>query len=257
MPFPLAIWQGLARTDDTAAALADLSAALAAAASVGARLLVAPEVFFPGYNSSRIAELAQPRGGYWHVALSAVCKARNCGLVVGYAERDGDVVYNSAVAFDATGAEVAHYRKTQLYGPREKAIFVPGNTLCIFDAFGIKAALLICYDVEFAPLMRELAGQGVRLILVPTANPEPNIHVSTLTVPAHAINHGLTIAYANYAGAEGDITYCGGSTIVAPDATVLAYAGPGPALITADIARAPDLALLQTQIADYRAPKVT
>lgn len=256
MSFPLAIWQGLARTDDTPAALADLSAALTGAAAVGARLLVAPEVFFPGYNSAMIADLAQPRGGDWHRALSALCKAQNCALVVGYAERDGDGVFNSAVAFDATGAEVAHYRKTQLYGPREKAIFAPGDALCTFDAEGIKAALLICYDVEFAPLLRELALQDVRLLLVPTANPEPNIHVSKLTVPAHAINHGLTIVYANYAGAEGDITYCGGSTIVAPDATVLAFAGPGPALITADIDRAPDPALMQTQLADYRAPKV-
>ena len=136
MSYPIAIWQGIARTDDTATAMADLSAAVIGAASVGARLLVAPEVFFPGYNSSRIAELAQPRGGDWHRALSALCRETGCGLVVGYAERAGDKVYNAAVAFDATGAEVAHYRKTQLYGPREKAIFVPGNTLCTFDAGG-------------------------------------------------------------------------------------------------------------------------
>ncbi|OYU17250.1 MAG: nitrilase [Rhodobacteraceae bacterium PARR1] len=257
MSFPIAIWQGIARTDATPAALADLTAAATGAAAVGARLLVAPEVFFPGYNSDRIAELAQPRGGDWHHALSALCRETGCGLVVGYAERDGDAVFNAAVAFDATGAEVTHYRKTQLFGPREKAIFAPGDALCTFSVEGIKAAILICYDVEFAPLIRDLAGQGVRLILVPTANPEPNLHVSKLVVPAHAINHGLTIAYANYAGAEGDITYCGGSTIVAPDATVLAYAGPGPALITADIDRAPNPALIQNQLADYRAPKVT
>ena len=257
MSYPIAIWQGIARTDDTAAAMADLTAAVTGAALVGARLLVAPEVFFPGYNSSRIAEFAQPRGGDWHRALSALCRAQGCGLVVGYGERDGDQVYNSAVAFDAAGLEVAHYRKTQLFGPREKAIFAPGDTLTIFDAEGIKAAILICYDVEFAPLLRELAVQGVELLLVPTANPEPNIHVSRLVVPAHAINHRMTIAYANYAGAEGDITYCGGSTIVAPDAAILAYAGPGPALLTAEIARQPDPALIQHQVADYRAPKVS
>lgn len=257
MSFPIAIWQGIARTDDTAAALADLTAAVTGAAAVGARLLVAPEVYFPGYNSSRIAELAQPRGGDWHRALSALCRDRACGLVVGYAERDGDQVYNSAVAFDAAGAEVAHYRKTQLFGPREKSIFAPGDTLCTFDAEGIRAAILICYDVEFAPLLRELAGQGVQLLLVPTANPEPNIHVSKLVVPAHAINHGMTIAYANYCGAEGDIDYCGGSTIVAPDAAILGFAGPSPALLTADIARRPEPALIQNQFVDYRAPKVT
>lgn len=251
MSYPIALWQGIARTDDDAGALADLSAALAGAAAVGARLLVAPEVFFPGYNSSRIAELAQPRGGDWHRALSALCRATGCGLVVGYAERDGDTVYNSAVALDATGAEVAHYRKTQLFGPREKSIFAPGDTLCTFDAGGVKAAILICYDVEFAPLLRRLAEDGVQLLLVPTANPEPNIHVSRLVVPAHAINHRMTIVYANYCGVEGDITYCGGSTIVAPDAAILGFAGPSPALLTADMARAPDPALLQNQISDY------
>jgi len=148
--------------------------------------------------------------------------------------------------------EVAHYRKTQLYGPREKAIFAPGDSLCTFDAGGIRAAILICYDVEFAPLLRDLAQRGVQLLLVPTANPEPNIHVSRVVVPAHAINHGLTIAYANYCGTEGDITYCGGSTIAAPDAAILAFAGPAPALLTADLTRQPDPALVQAQLADYR-----
>ena len=40
--------------------------------------------------------------------------------------------------------------------------------------------------------------------------------------------------------------------IVAPDAATLAYAGPGPALLTAVIDRTPDPVLIQTQLADYR-----
>jgi predicted amidohydrolase len=71
-------------------------------------------------------------------------------------------------------------------------------------------------------------------------------------VPAHAINHRMTIAYANFCGQEGDITYCGGSTIVAPDAAILAYAGPSPALLTADTSRLPARELLQNQISDFR-----
>lgn len=252
MSFTVALWQGTARTDDTATALADLQAALTGAAAVGGKLLVAPEVFLPGYNSSRIAELAQPRGGEWHVELADMCRASGCGLVVGYAERDGDAVYNSAVVFDATGREVAHYRKTQLFGPREQAIFAFGDSLCTFETGGVLAAVVICYDVEFAPLLRELAQRGVQLLLVPTANPEPNIHVSRLVVPAHAINHGMTIVYANYCGSEGEIDYCGGSTIVAPDADILAFAGSAPALLTADLSRKPNPALMQNQIGDFR-----
>jgi len=112
--------------------------------------------------------------------------------------------------------------------------------------------MLICYDVEFAHLNRALMAKGTRLLLVPTANPEPNTHVSRLVVPAHAINHAMTIAYANYCGTEGDLTYCGTSVIAAPDAAILAMAGPSETLLVTDIARQPDPALMQTQLADYR-----
>ena len=249
--YRIAIWQGPSPEADIKVAFATLGQAMRAAGAMGAKMLVAPELYLPGYNQDILTDLAQERGGEWHARLSAMAMAAGCGVVVGYAERDGDTVYNSAIAFDATGAEVAHYRKTQLYGPRERAIYAPGEALCTFDAGGIKAALLICYDVEFAPLLRELAGQGVRLILVPTANPEPNIHVSRLTVPAHAINHGVTIAYANYCGTEGDLTYVGGSLIAGPQGEVLAQAGDYPALLIADVP-AVDPARVSTQRLDFR-----
>lgn len=252
MSFPIALWQGPSPGGSDAAAFAALDAALKAAAAMGAITLVAPEAYFPGYNQPDIPARAQPRGGPWHQRLAALTRTHGCGIVIGYAERDGDRVYNSALALDATGREIGHYRKVQLFGPREKSIYAPGAVLSTFDLGGIRAAMLICYDIEFAPLVRSLAEQGAHLILVPTANPEPNSHVSRLVVPAHAINHGVTIAYANYCGTEGDIAYCGASVIVAPDAAILAAAGPGPALLVAEIDRQPDPALMQTQLTDYR-----
>lgn len=252
MSFVIALWQGPSpeASDDTA--FAALDAAISAAAAMGAITLVAPEIYLPGYNQPDIPARAQPRGGPWHQRLASLCRDKGCGIVIGYAERDGDKIYNSAVALDAKGREIGHYRKVQLFGPREKSIFAPGDAVLTFDIGGLRAAILICYDVEFAPLVRALAEEGAHLILVPTANPEPNTHVSRLVVPAHAINHSVTIAYANYCGAEGDITYCGASVIAAPDAAILAAAGPGPALLIADIDRQPDPALMQTQLHDYR-----
>jgi 5-aminopentanamidase len=246
----LALWQGPSPAGDIDAAFADLAAALAAAAAMGARMLVAPEVFLPGYNHPDIAALAQPRGGDWHRCLASMVGGRGCGLTVGYAERAGDRLFNSAVTFDATGTEVAHYRKLQLYGPREAAIYTPGDAYTIFDLGGIRTALMICYDIEFAAHLRALALDGVRLVLCPTANMEPNGHVSRLVVPAHAINHGQTLVYANFSGIEGDLTYGGASVIVGADGAVLAQAGPGPALLVADVVP-PDPRLLQTQVVDY------
>ncbi|PLL11491.1 nitrilase [Tabrizicola sp. TH137] len=252
MSFPIALWQGPSPEGSDEAAFAALDAALRAAAALGAITLVAPEVFLPGYNQPDIPARAQPRGGPWHQRLATLARTHGCGIVIGYAERDGDSIYNSAVALGADGRELGHYRKVQLFGPREKSIYAPGDAVSTFDLHGIRAAMLICYDVEFAHLIRRLAEEGADLILVPTANPEPNTHVSRLVVPAHAINHGLTIVYANYCGPEGDITYCGASVIAAPDAAILAAAGPGPALLIADIDRQPDPALMQTQLTDYR-----
>ena len=247
----LAVLQSPSPAGDADKALATLAPALLAAGAAGATALVAPEAYLPGYNCDAIASLAQPRGGAWHQSLATLARTAGCGLVTGYAERDGARVYNAAVAFDAKGQEIAHFRKLQLYGPRERALYTPGEAYCTFDLGGTKAALLICYDIEFDPHVAALAAQGVTTILVPTANMAPFTHVVRHTVPAMAANHGLSIAYANYCGTEGDLAYVGGSLIAGPHGEVLAQAGDYPALLIADIPD-PDPARRSTQAADLR-----
>ena len=248
----LALWQGPSPAGNIEQAFADLTAALHASAAMGAKMLVAPEAYLPGYNHDNIATLAQTRGGDWHQRLATLTLAAGCGLTVGYAQRDGEVVCNAAVTFDAAGQEIAHYRKIQLYGPREKQIYQPGTAYEVFDFNGIKTALLICYDIEFAAHIAALAAQGVKLILCPTANMQPFTHVVRFTVPAHAANHALTIVYANYCGTEGDLTYVGGSLIADPYGEPLAQAGLGPALLAAELPTGLDPLRLATQAADYR-----
>lgn len=248
----LALLQTPSPAADQSAAFAALAAALGAAAAMGATTLTAPEVYLPGYNQPDIAARAQPRGGPWHQRLAALCRDAGCGIVIGYAERDGARVYNSAVAFDAAGAEIAHYRKIQLYGPRECAIYTPGDGYTLFDLDGRKAALLICYDIEFAPHIAALAARGVSLILCPTANMAPFTHVARATVPAMAVNHAVTIVYANFCGSEGDLDYVGMSLIAGPDGESLAQAGAHPALLVADLPDAYDPWRLSTQARDLR-----
>ena len=247
----LALLQAPSPAGDCAAAVSAVEQALSAAGAARANMLVVPESFAPGYNSDAIAELALVRGGAWQDQLAKACRNAGCGVVFGYAERDGDAVYNSALALGPDGAELAHYRKIQLYGPRESSIYRPGDAYVSFDLAGHKAALLICYDVEFAPHIAALAAAGVKVLLVPTANMLPYTHVMRATVPAMAANHGITIVYANYCGIEGDLHYAGGSLIVGADGDVLAQAGMGPALLVADVPQV-EAARLSTQARDYR-----
>lgn len=253
----LALWQGPSPEGDETVALVTMERALRAAAAMGAACLVLPEVYLPSYNQPDIALRALPFGTA-HSRVVQICQNAGCGLVLGYAERDCDRVYNAAMAVDPTGAILAQYRKIQLYGPREKATYTPGTNYVAFDLAGQKAALLICYDIEFAPHVAALAASGVTIILVPTANMMPFTHVVRNTVPAMAANHGVTIVYANYCGIEGDLTYVGGSLIAGPHGEVLAQAGDGPALLIAEIPKI-DPARLTTQATDFRAvqPPIT
>lgn len=246
----LAIYQGSSPKGHIEVALETIDRVLTAAGAVGTRMTVFPEVFLPGYNVSDPGQAARTLQE-WVGLLSPLAQRAGCGLTVGAAERDGDKVYNSALAIGPDGRFLSHYRKTQLFGARENRLYAPGRTMAIFDFEATKVALLICYDIEFAPLIRDLAGRGVSLILCPTANMMPFTHVARLTVPSQAVNHAVAIAYANYCGVEGDLAYCGGSVLVGADGAVHVQAGMGEALLIADLP-APDTALLSTQLQDFR-----
>lgn len=247
----LALWQGHSPAADLARALDQAEAALQAAAALGADALVLPEVWLPGYNQPDIAARALTQDSAPLQRLAAAAKARKTAIVTGYAERDGDRVYNSAICFGPDGARLANYRKVQLYGARERAVYQPGDSYSTFQLGEETVAILICYDVEFAPHIRAFVDRGVTTILVPTANMMPFTHVAMHTVPAMAANHGVTIVYANYCGVEGDLSYVGLSLIAGPHGEVLAQAGDTPALLIADIP-ARDPARLSTQSADLR-----
>jgi 5-aminopentanamidase len=246
----LALWQDNSPMGNEDAALVRIDQAAHAAGAMGAAMLVLPEVFLPGYNHDDIVHRALPHTAPVFEHIAAICRVAGCGVVLGYAERERDVIFNAAIAFDNSGNTIAHYRKIQLFGPREKALYSSGTQYTIFDLHGQRAALLICYDIEFAPHVAALAAQGVTLVLVPTANMDPFDHVVRHTVPTMAANYGMTIVYANYCGTEGDLTYVGGSLIAGPHGEVLVQAGRDPALLVVDVPER-DMNRLSTQGADY------
>lgn len=252
----LALYQGPPPQGDVEAAFARLERLLAASAAAGARMLVAPELFLPGYNQPDLhGLLAQPLDSEWTARLARMTAAAGCGLTLGWAERDGAAVYNAASAFGPDGARLAHYRKIQLFGPMEAASFTPGPVeYTTFDFEGLRIGLLICYDIEFPVHAARLARAGAALVLVPTANPAGYAHVSDVLVPARASESRLTIAYANYTGAERGLSFGGGSVIVGPDARPLATAGAAEALLVVDLAAVAELPehILSTQARDLR-----
>jgi predicted amidohydrolase len=234
----LAAFQMEAIAGDVATNLAMIADAAAEARARGAEVMVAPELAVTGYGAGdAIGDLAEPADGAHVAALAEIAAKNRITLVAGFAERAGRTIYNSAALIEPGGRRII-YRKCQLYGAYEKAIFAPGDRApAVFDLDVMKAGLLICFDVEFPEYTRRLALAGAEIALVPTAQPdnESAPFIAEKIVPVRAFENGIAIVYADHAGKDERFGYAGRSCIVIPDGSDAARAGPaGAAVIVAD-----------------------
>ena len=207
----------------------------------GADVLVLPEMFLTGYNIGvdAVNVLAEVYNGEWAQQIARIAKACGLAIVYGYPERSEDgQIFNSLQLIDAHGERRANYRKSHLFGDLDHAMFSAGDSaLPIVELAGWKLGFLICYDLEFPENARRLALAGAELILVPTANMQPYDFIADVTVRARAIENQCFVAYANYCGHEGELQYCGQSSIAAPDGSRPALAGLDEALIVGELDR--------------------
>lgn len=207
----------------------------------GADLLVLPEMFMTGYNigAEAVSTLAEVYNGEWAQQIGRIAKTAGLAIVYGYPERTADgQIYNALQLIDSHGERRCNYRKTHLFGDLDRSMFsAGGDEVPVVEFNGWKLGFLICYDLEFPENARRLALAGAELILVPTANMIPFDFVADVTVRSRAFENQCYVAYANYCGHEGDIHYCGQSSIAAPNGSRIAQAGLDEALIVGELDR--------------------
>jgi predicted amidohydrolase len=206
-----------------------------------ADLLVLPEMFLTGYNIGveAVGALAETQDGPSAQSIAALAKNSGVAILYGYPERGADgQIYNAVQLIDANGQRLCNYRKTHLFGDLDNSMFSAGDDdFPLVELNGWKLGFLICYDLEFPENTRRLALAGAELILVPTANMVPFDFVADVTVRARAFENQCYVAYANYCGQEGEIQYCGQSSVAAPDGQRIAQAGLDEALIVGTLDR--------------------
>ena len=237
----LAVAQTAGVSGDPDATLNQLDGFAGDAAAQGARLLVLPEMWLTGYNiADQTTALAEPADGTSARRIAELAQRHRVAVLYGFPERADGTVFNAGQLIAADGTVLARYRKAHLFGAAERAQFTPGDTVtasCTLD--GLRLAILICYDVEFPEAVRAAVLAGADAVLVPTALFQPFGFVVTHLVPVRAWENGVYVVYANRCGAERELTYVGGSVVVAPDGEVVTAAGDGPDLLLADLAAAP------------------
>lgn len=145
--------------------------------------------------------------------------------IIGFTEDGGAGVLYNSVAVQMPGKPAALYRKR--HPAIRKSIYTAGTHSPVFDLDGLRFGIMICNDSNFPELAAELAGQGARVIFVPTNNtlrPEGAdvVDWARSVDITRAKDNGVIIMRADVSGhGDGRLSY-GSSAIVDASGTVLA-----------------------------------
>lgn len=191
----------------------------------GADLIVFPELTVTGYP----AEDLLLRRDFIDLANNAIYEiaeqVSDIAVVIGYPERDGDKLYNSAVVINQ-GAIVTTYRKQALpnYGVfDEQRYFTAGDKVCLFEFNGAVIGLTICEDVWREGIVKQNQEAGADLLLTLNASPfhSGKIHLREEIVGNHAQAAQLPIVYVNQVGGQDELIFDGASFVVNQDGDVV------------------------------------
>jgi NAD+ synthase (glutamine-hydrolysing) len=200
----------------------------ARATSEGADVVLFPELAITGYPPEDLVLRSEFVDDNL-AALERLAKetAQGCDVVVGFVDRSPAGLHNAAALLRG-GDVVTRYAKVKLpnYGVfDEKRYFVPGTTSARVTIGGEDVGLSVCEDAWLpGPPFDDYGG----VAFVANINGSP-FHVGKVRERAdvlrdRAVETGAWIAYVNAVGGQDELVFDGGSLVMAPDGTVVAWA---------------------------------
>ena len=193
-----------------------------------ADVAVFPELAFSGFTMEPRPDAdAEP-------FLCALARERGQSLIAGYV---GDGPANVAVGVDRGGEVLARYRKLHPFSyAGEDRHYRAGDELPVFELEGLRAAMLICYDLRFPEAFRHAATKGAQLFLVIANWPSPRIAHWRALLIARAVENQAYVVGVNRVGRDPNASYESSSMAVSPTGEVL-HEGAGvveldPAVVT-------------------------
>jgi predicted amidohydrolase len=132
--------------------------------------------------------------------------------------------HNSLYLIDPRGRIVDRYDKR--FGmPGDLRRLTPGNRFVSFTINRIKCSLLICFDLRFPELYRELCRQGVRCVFQSFYNarqsgPSVHTHIMRQTMQCRAASNYFWVSMANSSGYYAPYPSC----FIQPDGMIVSQA---------------------------------
>ncbi len=202
------------------------------AARSGARLVLLPEAFFPGYYLRGMMEGEQEWRSFDVCALfSEKARQLKIHLAAGMVLFTEEGPVNSAVLWGPDGRELLRTVKSNLWHFDEKYVR-PGRSFSVADTSLGRIGMMICADGRIPEVARILALRKASLILDLTNLTSTGRDRKTLSnpqldymLPVRAAENGLWIAVADKVGLEaGSVLNCGGSRVIGPKGETVAAA---------------------------------
>jgi omega-amidase len=251
---------------DKAANLAAATAAVTAAASRGADIVVLPECFNSPYGVQFFAQYAEPlpipgwtiSNGSMEtsspsvVALSTLARSANIYLVGGSVpevDLATGKLYNTCLVFSRRGKLLAKHRKIQLFDVSipggitftESKVLSAGSDITTVDLaeFGT-IGIVICYDIRFPEISMIAArrGGGCFALICPAAfNTTTGPLHWTLQARARAVDNQIYVVMSSPARSPDPTAYqaWGHSMIVDPQGQVLVEAEERSEIVYAEL----------------------
>ncbi|WGX97041.1 carbon-nitrogen hydrolase family protein [Nocardioides sp. L-11A] len=233
----------------------------------GLDLVVLPEMFmFRALGERPIEEVAVPADSEVDRWLAAEARRIGAHLVAGLLRREADGrVRNETVVLDRSGACVGRYHKTHLFdapgNEAESRHVQAGDHLLVVDADFGTFGLVVCYELRFPEISRELAAAGAELLVVPNSWPTGGAARAdedlTLLLAATALSAQAPVVHANQVGRAGSLDLCGQTGVLSPRGCPVAVAGPGVEIVVAELDLADVEATRRTRLVlEHRRPEL-
>ncbi|WP_394826737.1 nitrilase family protein [Pendulispora albinea] len=172
-PLKIATAQFENRSGDKAYNLATIDRLAARAKQAGADVVAFHECSVSGYTFARhlsraqmldLAEIVDSEGPSVR-KLTAIARAHDIALLAGFFEKDRDGrLHKAHVCIEPERGLIAKFRKLH---PFIHPDLLPGTEYVVFDLFGWKCGILICYDNNVIENVRATALLGAEIIFMP------------------------------------------------------------------------------------------
>lgn len=195
----------------------------------GTDIVVLPEMWTSGYDLENIDDYAAENLEPVKSNIAKLARDNNVTVVAGsIPNKYGDSgVYNTAFTIDNNGKLIHEYSKMHLVPMLNEPEYLESGdkSVEVFKINGETCGLLICYDLRFPELFRDLSLSGAKMIFVVAEWPiERTEHWITL-LKARAIENQCYIVASNTVGTQSNGTeFAGRSMIINPFGEILAEA---------------------------------